>query len=145
MRESQLVGVLLKTLYCIIRPFTFHSIRCGEAVGDECVIPSGKASPNREARVWWSSRPQGALFTLLGLAGPLLPVPIPLSSPSALALSLTRSSGSTRPSEGRVIQLWYRSSGLLWLWCLLVKYGLDSALPPPGLSGAPAAVIMNEG
>lgn len=31
--------------------FTFHSIRCGEAVGDDCVNPSGKASPNREVPV----------------------------------------------------------------------------------------------
>lgn len=81
-------------------------MRCGEAVGDDCVNPSGKASPNREAPLWWSSRPQGALFTLLGLPGPLLPAPIPLSSASALGLFLTRSRGSTRPSEGSVIQLW---------------------------------------
>lgn len=55
---------------------TFHSIRCGEAVGDECVSPSGRASPNREVPMRCSSKPQGALLMLLGLPGPLL-LPVP--------------------------------------------------------------------
>lgn len=99
--------VLISHIYNInintISVFTFHSMRCGDTVG-ECGNPRGKASPNREVLVWWSSRLQGALFKLLGLAGPLLPVPVPLSLPSVLAL--TRSRGSTKPSEGRIMQLW---------------------------------------
>lgn len=86
---------------------TFHSIRCGEAVGDECVSPSGRASPNREVLVRCSSKPQGALLMLLGLPGPLLlPVPAPLWWLSVPVLSLNRSKGSTSPSEGRAMQLW---------------------------------------
>lgn len=79
---------------------------CGEAVGDECTIPSGKASPKRDMLTWCSSSPQGALLMLLGLAGPLLPVATTLSPTSTLTLSLTRSRGSTSPSEGKVMQLW---------------------------------------
>lgn len=76
---------------------------CGEAVGDECAIPSGKASPNREMLTWWSSSPQGALLILLGLE---LPVATSLSPTSTLTLCLTCSKGSTSPSEGRAMQLW---------------------------------------
>lgn len=81
-------------------------MRCGEAVDDECVIPNGKASPKRERPTWWSSSPQGALVILLGLTGPLLPAAAPLWSTSTLTLSLARPKGSTRPSEGSVMQLW---------------------------------------
>lgn len=81
-------------------------MRCGEAVGDACTIPSGRTRPKCETLTWWSSSPQGALLMLLGLAGPLLPVAMALSPASTLALSLTCSRGSTSPSEGRVMQLW---------------------------------------
>lgn len=104
--ETMMCNLTTRETQLIITSFTFHSMCCGEAVGEECVIPSGKASPKREGPTRWSSIPQGALLTLLGLPGPLSLAQTPLSSLLTLTLSLTPSIGSTSPLKGRVMQLW---------------------------------------